>query len=70
MSKYDPDYYKGGVEVWDFIASQKLDFFSGNIVKYLTRAGKKKYEEEIDDLLKAKMYLEKKIQLASQGRNR
>lgn len=64
MSKYDPDYYKGGIETWDFIASHNLDFFTGNIIKYLVRAGKKQYEEEIDDLLKARAYLDKKIKEA------
>lgn len=71
MSKYDPDHYKtGGIQVWDFIASQGLDYFTGNIVKYLCRAGKKQYEEEIDDLLKAKAYIEKKIALVSGARNK
>ena len=71
MTKYDPDHYKrGAIEPWDFIASQKLDFFLGNVVKYVTRAGHKQYEEEIDDLLKAKVYLDKKIALISGTRNR
>lgn len=70
MTKYSPDYYSRGIETWDFIAAKELDFFSGNIIKYVVRAGKKQYEEEIDDLLKAKMYLEKKITLVSQARNR
>ena len=71
MSKYDPDHYKvGGFQVWDFIAAQQLDFFTGNVVKYLCRAGKKQYEGEIDDLLKAKMYIEKKIALVSGARNK
>lgn len=66
MSKYDPDHYKrGAIEPWDFVASQGLDFFLGNVVKYVTRAGHKRHEEEIDDLLKAKVYLEKKIQMVS-----
>jgi hypothetical protein len=71
MSKYDPDHYKrGAIEPWDFVASQNLDFFLGNVVKYISRAGHKKYEEEIDDLLKAKIYLEKKIALVSGARNK
>ena len=33
-----PDHYnEGEIEVWDFIADQKLDFFEGNIVKYICR---------------------------------
>ena len=71
MSKYDPIHYKtGGIQVWDFIAAQQLDYFAGNIVKYVCRAGKKPYEEEIDDLLKAKAYIEKKIALESGARNK
>lgn len=71
MSKYAPDHYaRGVIEVWDFIADQKLDYFLGNVVKYISRAGYKPHEEEIDDLLKAKAYLEKKIFLVSKLRNR
>jgi hypothetical protein len=71
MSKYSPDHYQRGViEVWDFIADQKLDYFLGNVVKYICRAGHKQYEEELDDLLKAKAYIDKKIQLVSKSRNR
>lgn len=71
MSKYDPAHYKrGAIEPWDFIASQKLDFFLGNVVKYITRAGHKPYEEEIDDLIKAKIYLDKKINLVQANRNK
>jgi hypothetical protein len=71
MSKYDPTHYKRGtIQVWDFIADQKLDYFLGNVVKYVSRAGHKQYEEEIDDLLKAKAYIDKKIALVSATRNR
>lgn len=70
MSKYDPDYYKGSIETWDFIADHNLDFLTGNVIKYLVRAGKKRYEEEIDDLLKAKAYLDKRIKTCSSTRNR
>lgn len=71
MTKYSPTHYKRGtIEVWDFIADQQLDYFLGNVVKYVCRAGHKKYEEELDDLLKAKAYIEKKIALASASRNR
>ena len=70
MSKYDPAHYqRGTIQVWDFITDQNLDFLRGNVVKYLCRAGFKRYEEEIDDLLKAKMYIDKAIQVASAGRN-
>lgn len=71
MSKYDPTHYKRGtIQVWDFIADQKLDYFLGNVVKYVSRAGHKQHEEELDDLLKAKAYIDKKIALVSASRNR
>ena len=71
MTKYSPTHYqRGSIEVWDFIADQKLDYFLGNVVKYVARAGHKQHEEELDDLLKAKAYIDKKIQLVSSSRNR
>ena len=39
------------------------DFFLGNTVKYVARAGKKSQQTEIEDLEKAQWYLEKKIEL-------
>lgn len=62
--KHDPQHYqKGNIQVWDFIADQKLDFFKGNVVKYVCRAGSKSGESELDDLMKAKVYVEKAIEL-------
>ena len=63
-NKYDPSHYqRGKIQVWDFIADQKLDFFKGNVVKYVCRAGSKSGESELDDLKKAKVYVEKAIEL-------
>jgi len=71
VTKYSPSHYqRGKVQVWDFISDQKLDFLCGNVVKYVCRAGHKDYESELDDLLKAKAYIEKKIAQVSEGRNR
>lgn len=70
-SKFQPAHYRrGSIQVWDAIADWQLDYFSGNVVKYIARAGHKKHEEELDDLLKAKAYIEKKIALTSASRNR
>ena len=67
MSKYDPAHYQQGkIQTWDFIADQDLDFFLGNAIKYICRAGSKEGESEIDDLIKAQIYLKKKIELTSQ----
>ena len=45
------------IEAWD------LGFHLGNTVKYISRAGKKDTDKEIQDLEKAKWYLERKIEL-------
>jgi hypothetical protein len=71
VTKYSPSHYqRGKIQVWDFISDQNLDFLCGNVVKYVCRAGHKDYESELDDLLKAKAYIEKKIAQVSEGRNR
>lgn len=57
-----PSHYNSGkIEVADFIADQKLNFDRGNAVKYLCRAGKKNPDKEIEDLNKAKWYIEHEI---------
>lgn len=61
-SKFNPTHYRSGaIEPWDFIISQNMDFLTGNVIKYLTRAGKKDSETYLDDLLKAQIYLRKLI---------
>lgn len=49
------------IEAWD------LDFHLGNTVKYISRAGKKNPEKELEDLKKALWYLERKIKILSEG---
>lgn len=62
MSKTSPDHYQlGKFQVWDFIIDQDMDYLTGNIVKYLSRAGTKPGESKMDDLLKAQAYLTKLI---------
>lgn len=55
-----PKHYNEGIEMWDYAYTHKLDFFEGNIVKYVTRW---KTKNGIEDLKKAKQYLDKLIQL-------
>jgi hypothetical protein len=43
------------IEAWD------LNFCLGNTVKYISRAGKKEKDKTIQDLEKAKWYLEREI---------
>jgi hypothetical protein len=71
MSKYSPSHYqRGKIEVWDFIVDQQLDYLSGNVIKYVCRAGHKSHESELDDWLKVKAYVERKIKAVSESRNR
>lgn len=56
-------YNQGKIEVWDYIADQGLDFFLGNAIKYISRAGKKYPDKYVEDLQKAIEYLNKEIQL-------
>ena len=57
-----PAYYTdGSIEVSDFIADKNLNFFRGNVLKYICRAGKKDPDKEIEDLKKAEWYLNREI---------
>jgi hypothetical protein len=70
MTKYNPSHYqRGRIQVWDFIVDQQLDFLAGNIVKYICRAGYKDQETEIDDWLKIRAYVNRKIQALSDNEN-
>ncbi len=53
-------YLNRAIQPWDYIAANKLDFFQGSIVKYVTRFREK---NGIEDLKKAKHYLDKLIEL-------
>ena len=58
---YGPPYYKrGGIEVWDFIRDQGLNFHLGNAIKYICRAGHKT-DSKIHDLEKAIHYLQNEL---------
>lgn len=54
-----PSHYNKGIEVIDFVESWGLDFRYGNVIKYTCRAPYKGHN--LDDLLKAKWYLERLI---------
>ena len=54
-------YTDGGIETIDFIEAKHLPFHLGNVVKYVSRAGKKNPEKEIEDLEKAEWYLKRYI---------
>ena len=58
-----PSYYNTGkIEVIDYIEDQQLGFHLGNVIKYVSRAGKKDPATEKQDLQKAMWYLEKYIE--------
>jgi hypothetical protein len=58
----NPAHYKDGkIEVIDYIEDKKLGFCLGNAVKYISRAGKKDPNKEIEDLQKALWYIERRI---------
>tara|TARA_R110000796_G_scaffold245427_1_gene369656 strand:- start:290 stop:589 length:300 start_codon:yes stop_codon:yes gene_type:complete len=57
--KTDPGHYSNlPIEPWDFIQQNKLDFFEGNVVKYICRW---KNKGGVGDLRKAVTYIEKII---------
>lgn len=61
-----PSHYTDGkIEVIDFIEDKKLPFHLGNVVKYVSRAGKKDKAKTIEDLKKAQWYLNRYVQLLS-----
>lgn len=57
-------YNQGKIEVWDAIDDWNLDFCLGNVVKYVARAGRKS-RNSLEDLCKAREYLERAINKAS-----
>ena len=56
-------YCDGGIETLDYIVAKKMDFFLGQVCKYISRAGKKDPAKELEDLKKAQFYLNRKIEL-------
>jgi len=57
-----PKHYDLGIQPIEIIDKWELDFYLGNVLKYIARAGKKDNESELKDLEKAKHYLEMKIE--------
>lgn len=52
-----------GIETLDYILAKNMDFLLGQVCKYISRAGKKDPEKELEDLEKAQFYLARKIEL-------
>ena len=53
--KKPPHYNQGGIEPIDYIIKNKLSYCEGNVVKYISRW---KYKGGIEDLKKAKQYID------------
>lgn len=58
---YNPDYYRLTPTVETIDVAECLLFNRGNVVKYVVRAGVKNPETDLQDLRKAKWYLEREI---------
>lgn len=57
-----PDHYKNNsIETIRVIEDWKLGFNLGNVVKYISRAGKKNPKAVVEDLQKAQWYLNREI---------
>ena len=61
MVNHPSHYTDGKIEVIDFIEDKNLNYHRGNAIKYISRAGKKNPEKEIEDLEKAKWYIDREI---------
>ena len=58
-----PSHYKaGGFDVIAFCQLHNINFDLGNVIKYVTRAGKKENNSELQDLNKAMEYLKRRIE--------
>lgn len=62
-------YTSGKIEVADFIDDQKFNYRIGNVVKYLSRYGKKDPTKKLEDLKKAEWYLQREIQIVEKEMN-
>lgn len=64
-----PSHYTDGkIEVIDYIEDKNLNFHLANVVKYVSRAGKKDPDKKLEDLKKARWYLDRHIQNLENGR--
>lgn len=70
MDPISPDHYQGfsnGAEVIDI--TEHLNFNRGCAVKYLCRAGRKDPTKTLEDLNKARFYVEREIQRLTKETN-
>lgn len=66
-------YTSGKIEVIDFIEDKELNFNLGNVIKYVSRAGRKRErgksqaDKTLEDLKKAEWYLSREIKRRSES---
>jgi DNA-binding transcriptional MerR regulator len=64
----NPRYYtESGIETIDVIEAWGLGYHLGNVVKYVSRAGKKDPGRTLEDLHKARWYLDRAIENYATG---
>lgn len=61
LVNHPPHYKAGGIETIDFIEAKDLNYRLGNVVKYVSRAGRKN-SDPVEDLQKAAWYLNREIE--------
>lgn len=66
-SKINPTYYGTGIDVIEFCLRNNLTFMQGNVIKYVTRYKKK---NGIEDLEKAKEYIDRLIEFEKRGEDK
>lgn len=62
----NPLHYGGAENIYEaikVIEAWNLNFHLGNTVKYISRAGKKETDKELQDLKKAAWYLQRRIEI-------
>lgn len=59
-----PHYTFSAIETIDVIEAWNLGFCLGNVVKYISRAGRKASSTKLHDLQKARWYLDREIAAA------
>ena len=60
-------YTDGKIGVIAFIEDKGLNFHRGNAVKYISRAGKQDPAKEVEDLKKARWYIDREIRRLEGG---
>lgn len=61
QTQHGGDHYKvQPIQPWDYIASNQIGYFEGNVIKYVSRWKKK---NGLEDLRKAQHYLQKLIEV-------